>query len=359
LDDVDGKSASKQAEPTGQSPPRGIAKVGRSARHASAGALIQSSRDDGAPKVQRPFLREHGEQVTRDQVTVVIPTLNEAEGIGSVLDDLKEARYNNVLVVDGDSTDGTVEIAEKKGTAVVMQHGPGKAGALKTAIGMVATEYMAVMDGDCTYRAADLDSLLAYAREYDEVVGARVDGRENIPRMNRFGNWVISRVFKLLFGTPISDVLSGMYLMKTEKAREMELSSVSFDIEVEIASAMATGGKVTQVPISYGRRVGSQKLRPSHGGRIVGTLFWMAYYYNPVILFGGLVSLAAIPAAGILLWVLFEGFFLGVWHSIYAILGVALLLLASQAAAISLTSLLIKRSEQRIMSTLSRIQSKG
>jgi dolichol-phosphate hexosyltransferase len=299
-------------------------------------------------------LREQGKQVTRDQVTVVIPTLNEAEGIGSVLDDLKEAGYNNVLVVDGDSTDGTVEIAEKKGAAVVMQHGPGKAGAVKTAIGMVATEYMAVMDGDCTYKAADLDGMLTYAREYDEVVGARVDGRENIPTMNRFGNWVISRVFKLLFGTPISDVLSGMYLLKMEKAGEMELSSASFDIEVEIASAMATSGKITQVPISYGQRVGTQKLRPSHGGRIVSTLFWMAYYYNPVILFGGLVSLAAIPAAGVLLWVLLEGLFLGVWHSVYAIFGIALFLLASQAAAISLTSLLIKRSEKRITTLLSK-----
>jgi glycosyltransferase involved in cell wall biosynthesis len=330
--------------------------MGRSARHASAGALIQSSRDNGAPKVQRPFLREQGKQVTRDQVTVVIPTLNEAEGIGSVLDDLKEAGYNNVLVVDGDSTDGTVEIAEKRGAAVVMQHGPGKAGALKTAIGMVATEYMAVMDGDCTYKAADLDGLLAYAREYDEVVGARVDGRKNIPRMNRFGNWVISRVFKLLFGIPISDVLSGMYLMKAEKARDMEFSSASFDIEVEIASAMATSGKITQVPISYGRRLGTQKLRPSHGGRIVSTLFWMAYYYNPVVLFGGLVSLAAIPGAGVLLWVLFEGLFLHVWHSVYAIFGISLFLLATQAGAVALVSLMIKRSERRIMSQLWRSQ---
>jgi hypothetical protein len=150
-------------------------------------------------------------------------------------------------------------------------------------------------------------------------------------------------------------VLSGMYVLNVEKAREIEMTSASFDIEVEIASAMATLGSVTQVPISYGKRVGKQKLRPSHGGRILSTLFWMAYYYNPVFLFGGVVSLAAIPATGILLWVLFEGLFLGVWHGIYATFGLGLLLIATQAAAIALTSLVIRRSERRIAGELRRL----
>lgn len=294
------------------------------------------------------------EAVHRSEVTVVIPTLNESAAIGKVIDGLRAEGYGNILVVDGQSTDGTVEIAREKGATVAMQHGPGKAGALKTAIGIVRTPYMVVMDGDDTYKAADVQSLLIYAREFDEVIGARTRGRENIPAINRLGNWIISRVFKLLFGAPITDVLSGMYLLNTAKAREMETTSASFDIEVEIASAMASGGRITQVPISYGKRLGDQKLRPAHGGRILSTLFWMAYYNNPVVLFGGIVSLAAIPATGILLWVLFEGVFLGVWHSVYAIFGVALFLLASQAGAIALVSLIVKRSERRLSNLLSR-----
>jgi dolichol-phosphate hexosyltransferase len=293
--------------------------------------------------------------VSADDVTIVIPTLNESAAIGKVIEEVKREGYGNVLVVDGYSDDGTVDIAKSRGADVVVQHGPGKAGALRTAIETVSTPYMLVMDGDDTYRASDIRNLLEYGGAYDEVIGARTEGRENIPRLNRFGNWVISMAFKLLFGDALTDVLSGMYLLETEKMRTTKLTSASFDIEVEIASAMTTEGNVTQVPISYGKRLGEQKLRMRHGGRILSTLFWMAYYYNPVFLFGGLVALAAIPAAGILLWVLFEGLFLGVWHGVYAIVGIALFLLATQAASIALVSLLLKRSETRMINRLSRI----
>jgi dolichol-phosphate hexosyltransferase len=310
---------------------------------------------DTISTAQRTFSGQKSKSVSPKETTVVVPTLNEEAAIGKVLDDLETEGYDNILVVDGHSTDGTVAIAKSKGAIVVMQHGPGKAGALRTAIETIDTPYMLVMDGDDTYRPSDIKSLLAYGGAYEEVIGARTQGRDNIPRLNRFGNWVISRAFKLLFGDAVTDVLSGMYLLNTDKMKSVKLTSSSFDIEVEIASAMATEGNITQVPISYGKRLGEQKLRPSHGGRIFSTLFWMAYYYNPVFLFGGLVALAAIPAAGILLWVLFEGLFLGVWHGIYATMGIALLLLATQAASIALVSLLLKRSETRMINRLSRI----
>lgn len=295
-----------------------------------------------------------GESVSRNDVTVVIPTLNESVAIGKVIDDVKGKGFDNILVVDGHSTDGTAEIARNKGAIVAMQHGPGKAGALKTAVGIVRTPYMVVMDGDDTYKADDIEGLLLYGKEFDEVIGARARGRENIPAINRFGNWIISRVFKLFFGVPITDVLSGMYLLNTSMMRDVMTTSASFDIEVEIASAMATSGEVTQVPISYGRRLGQQKLRPSHGGRILSTLFWMAYYYNPVFLFGAVVALLAVPASGIILWVIFEGIFFGIWHGVYAIFGLGIFILASQAGAIALISLLLKRSEERLTRQLRR-----
>ncbi len=88
----------------------------------------------------------------------------------------------------------------------------------------------------------------------------------------------------------------------------------------------------------------------------MSTLFWMAYYYNPLLLFGGLISLSAIPAVGILAWTLYEKLAFNVWHSGYALLGVMLLLVATQGAAVSLGSLLTKRSENRIMRELRQIK---
>ena len=67
------------------------------------------------------------------EVTVVIPTLNEAEAIGKVIDELKQYGIVNIIVVDGHSTDGTPKIAKEKGVKVIFQEGKGKALAIKTA----------------------------------------------------------------------------------------------------------------------------------------------------------------------------------------------------------------------------------
>lgn len=324
-----------------------------SAAEQSAGG---NGHDAQADSTEQAFLRlqQRNGFVTQDQVTVVVPVLNEREAIGKVLDELRQEGFEHVLVVDGYSTDGTPEIAASKGALVIRQHGAGKAGALATALDVVATPYLLVMDGDDTYKAADILRLLPHAAEYDEVIGARTGGRQNIPVVNRLGNWLISKSFKLLFGEPITDVLSGMYLLRTETMREIHITSTSFDIEVEIASAIASVGRITQVPIGYGERLGTQKLRSRDGGRIVTTLFWMAYYYNPLLLFGGLISLNAVPAALILSWTLYQKLALNVWHSGWALFGVTLLLVATEGAAVALGSLLTKRSEQRIMLELRR-----
>ncbi|MEM3713494.1 MAG: glycosyltransferase [Nitrososphaeria archaeon] len=73
-------------------------------------------------------------QVPKDQVTIILPTLNEEKAIGQIIEEIKQQGYTNILVVDGYSKDKTVEIAKQKGATVIYQHGKGKAGAIKTAI---------------------------------------------------------------------------------------------------------------------------------------------------------------------------------------------------------------------------------
>ena len=89
-------------------------------------------------------------------LTVVVPVLNEEKGVGLVLEGLAEEGYDNVLVVDGHSTDNTVRVASSNGVKVIVQDGLGKAGAIRTAIENVDTPYLAVMDGDCTYNPRDI-----------------------------------------------------------------------------------------------------------------------------------------------------------------------------------------------------------
>ena len=84
----------------------------------------------------------------QDQVTIVLAVLNEAEALPSVIEEIKAEGYSNILVVDGYSTDDSDHIAHMSGVKVAYQHGPGKAGAVKTAIETVETPFMLFMDAD-------------------------------------------------------------------------------------------------------------------------------------------------------------------------------------------------------------------
>ncbi|MEM0273315.1 MAG: glycosyltransferase [Sulfolobales archaeon] len=90
----------------------------------------------------------------KELLTVIIPTLNEVEGIGLVIDEVLSIGIpkDNILVVDGGSTDGTVDVVRSKDVKLVMQEGRGKASAIATALKYVKTPYVAVLDGDYTYQ---------------------------------------------------------------------------------------------------------------------------------------------------------------------------------------------------------------
>ena len=291
--------------------------------------------------------------IGKDQVTVVIPVKDEESAISLVLDELLLEGYSNILVVDGYSTDNTLRIlGEKKGVRLISQHGGGKTGAVKTAIENVTTPYLLILDGDYTYPAKDIQRLLNHCVNYAQVIGVR--DRKHISSVHRLGNWVITRSFNLLFGAGLSDVCSGMYLLNTEVAKHLELSSKGFITEVEIAAQTAANYNVTEVPIGYRPRVGKGKLSTWNGFGILSAVVRLAWQHNPLLLFSAMASSAIIPALGILGWVLFEQYTAGVWHSGWALMSVLMLLFATQAIAVATMSALIKRMEQRITRSVER-----
>jgi dolichol-phosphate mannosyltransferase len=295
---------------------------------------------------------EARDPVSADMVTIVIPTLNEEEAIGKVLDELMAEGYRNILVVDGYSTDRTVDIAKSRGVSVIYQNGFGKAGAVATAIGKVSTPYMLIMDGDYTYNPKDIRRLLEYAREHDEVIGCRVD-RSNIPLLHRFGNRIISLAFSLMLGKRVRDPCSGMYLLKTDLARRLELTSSGFDVEVEIAGQVATLGRIIEVPVSYRRRIGRGKLKAWRDGfKIIVSAAKVMWLYNPIFMISALIALLTLPGAIILLEQLTLRYLYGAWSLGWSWLGLLLFVAGLQGVAVAATSLMLKRMERRIMQAL-------
>lgn len=284
----------------------------------------------------------------KESVTVVITTLNEAEAIAKTIEEVKTEGYTNILVVDGYSTDGTAELARAMGVKVLYQHGCGKAGAVKMAVEHAETPYMVFIDGDYTYDPKDIWRLLNHSARYAHVIGVR--DKKHMSRLHRFGNWVISQTFSLLFGVKTTDVCSGMYLLETKEARQHSLEEPGFMIEIELAAQSASMGALTEVPIGYRPRIGKGKLNTwRHGLAILSAAFRLARRYNPVLLYSSLAGLAILPAVLILAWVALEQMTVRVWHSGWAVVGIMLLLVAAQAFTLASVSILTKQMEKRLI----------
>jgi len=291
--------------------------------------------------------------ISKDMVTVVVPTFNEEKAIGLVLDEVRAAGYENVLVVDGYSVDATVKLAESRRVQVVQQNGQGKTGAVRTAVDFVKTPYMLVMDGDYTYCAKDIERFLNHGGRYVHVVGAR--DKASMAWVHRVGNWMITRTFNLLLGAGLSDVCSGMYLLRTDVAKELELQSKGFRTEVEVIAQTVMHGNVTEVPVGYRPRVGKRKLSTwRHGLEILWSVFGLARGYNPVFFFSLLAALATVPGVLAVSWALYSKLFLGSWEFNWLLFGSILFLFGGLGWAVATVSLLLKRMERRILQSLRR-----
>ncbi|MFB6301597.1 MAG: S-layer glycoprotein N-glycosyltransferase AglJ [Haloferacaceae archaeon] len=244
------------------------------------------------------------------EVCVLVPTLDEGETVGDVVSGFRAEGYENVLVIDGGSTDGTREAAREAGARVVTQSGSGKGQAVREGVTEhVEVPYVVLVDGDGTYRPEDAERMLApLDGGYEHVIGNRFADlrRGAMTRLNRLGNWFINRAFRLVHGADYDDILSGYRAFTRESFEAMRLTSEGFGIETEMAVECAKRSiPTTVVPITYlPRPAGSTaNLRPFRdGGIILLEIYRRAKTNNPLFYFGSVGTLA------LLLGVLIGGF---------------------------------------------------
>jgi len=274
-----------------------------------------------------------------DDVCVLLPTMNEAETVGTVVSDFHEAGLNEVLVVDGGSEDGTRRLAEEAGARVVVQSGSGKGQAVREAVAdHVESEYVLMADADATYDAADaaamLDPLCSGAA--DHVIGNRfADMRSGaMSRLNRVGNRLINAAFRAIHGPEYRDILSGYRAFTRESVAEMRLSAEGFGIETEMAVECAKADHaVDVVPITYRPRPSGSdtNLNPVRdGGVIFIELYRKAKTNNPLFYFGSLGAGSTTTGLAVAAYVLYEWLAFGIGHQILAVVSAAGILLGIQ-----------------------------
>jgi len=251
-----------------------------------------------------------------DDVCVLVPTLNEAETIGEVIDGFTSRGYENVLVVDGNSTDETPEIARDHGARVLQQSGTGKGQAIREAVRHVDAEYVLMLDGDGTYRPEDADAMLAPIVNggYEHVIGNRFADMEDgaMSWLNRFGNGLFNWVFRHIHGRNFEDILSGYRAFTCESVENFYLDADGFGVETELAvECVKHGVPTTVVPIRYEARPdgSATNLHPIRdGGVILMTLYQLAKTSNPLFYFGSVGVLSGLFGAAVAGYVAYEWF---------------------------------------------------
>jgi len=211
-----------------------------------------------------------------ENTLVIIATLNEETGVGHTLTEINNSLANPLcLVVDGRSTDRTVEVAKECGAQILFQKGIGKGDAIATAIGHsegLNVKYVALIDADYTYPAKYLSTMIKILEENPEigmVCGNRLNSRfrlDSMPTIFHIGNKFLSFTHSFLNGVDMDDPLTGLRVVRQEIVNSWHPKSKGFDIEVELNHLVENRGyRIAEIPIEYRTRLGEKKLSPKHG----------------------------------------------------------------------------------------------
>ena len=224
------------------------------------------------------------------RVSVVIPTHNEAEGIGRVLGDLPSDLVAEVIVVDSNSTDGTPDLAEKMGAQVVREPRRGYGRACLTGFANTRNPDVVVfLDGDYSDRPSELPVILAPIVEgrADITLGSRFGGKSNpnaLPWHQSFGNRLAASLIRLLYGLKVSD-LGPFRAARADVLRSLALEEATYGWAVEmIVKGAIAGLRIVEVPVSYHPRVGKSKISGTVKGTVGAAWFILSrivgYYFR-------------------------------------------------------------------------------
>lgn len=210
-------------------------------------------------------------------ITLVIPTMNEEEGIGECIDRANEAfdelGMDGEIIISDSSSDRTPEIAQEKGAKVVEPDRPGYGYAYRYAFREAEGDLVAMGDGDTTYDFSKLPDLIREMREKDAdmVMGSRLEGDikpGSMPKLHKYiGNPLLTNFLNRFYGAGVSDAHSGMRVIKKDALDRLDLETDGMEFASEmIMEAGARDLKIVEVPITYHEREGDATLHSFRDG---------------------------------------------------------------------------------------------
>lgn len=238
--------------------------------------------------------------------SVVVPAYNEAHAIAGLIEALRrQARWQEIIVVDDGSTDGTGDRAAQAGARVLRHpYNKGNGAAVKTALRAAEGIYVLIVDADGQHQPADTTRLVQHLDRYELVVGAR-SGDSQASSSRRVGNALLNRIASYLTGHDIPDLTSGFRAARRDCMLEfIHLLPNGFSTPTtSTMSFIGAGYSVRFEPVVAARRAGSSKIRlGSDGARFVLILLKVITIFSPLRLFVPISGALFAVGAGYAAW---------------------------------------------------------
>lgn len=190
-------------------------------------------------------------------LSVILPTINEAGNIGPLIHALREALPGAAfIVIDGNSSDDTCAEAEAAGARVLI-NGDGYAVSLLHGLREADSEWALVMDADGSHKAEDALKLWQAREDADLVVGSRFaqGGGSDGSVLRRFLTRLLASLFAMLARLPAKDVSSGFRLYRRAMFAEADIDARFFEVQPALlAWAKAKQARVKEIGIHYHQR---------------------------------------------------------------------------------------------------------
>lgn len=221
-------------------------------------------------------------------VSVVIPAINEAQNLVHVLP-LIPRDVHEVILVDGHSTDTTVETARRlwEPIRIVYQTGVGKGAALRSGFAAATGDIIVMLDADGSTDPREIPAFVAALRDHDFVKGSRFlpgGGTADMPGHRQLGNWSFVQLVRVLFGGRYTDLCYGYNAFWRDVLPVLELDGDGFEIEtmmnVRALRARLRVGEVASFEAK--RQYGAGRLRTiPDGWRVLRTIFRERFRASP------------------------------------------------------------------------------
>ena len=212
------------------------------------------------------------------RVAVVFPAYNEERGIAAAIDDFYSAGgggvVDEVIAVDNNSRDGTAALIQASRATYARENKQGYGHALRRGMAEAArtADLIILAEPDGTFAGKDVTRLLAFADDFDLVLGTRTT-REliwqeaNMGRLLRWGNWAVAKLLQVLFDGPsLSDCGCTLRLIHRDAylaIRDSLSVGGSHFLPEMVCLALLRGLRLVEVPVNYRGRVGESKITGS------------------------------------------------------------------------------------------------